>query len=150
MATLTRHVLALDALPDGSVPDVLRLRPSIGSLFVGDAKATESPQNAATFDRLSRYGGHLAIWLQSGRSGVLALAVPDTDAYAWLRTLRNVCQRASLGTWVRGHVDVLETGTAIVWESFSSTSPAFSSESAGRSRGSSRLRRAVGWPEERR
>lgn len=123
IATLTGHVQLVGALPDGSIPDVLRLRTTDGSLFVGDAKATETPGNAATLDRLDRYARALAGWVRGDGSGVLALAVADADAFSWLRVLRDLALRPSGGLRVRGHVDLLEVGTAVVWQSFRNPRP---------------------------
>lgn len=125
IAALTGHVLPLDALPDGSIPDALRLRPTDGSLFVGDAKATETPGNAATLGRLDRYARALARWARARGPGVLALAVTDSDADGWMQALRDLCQPPPRGIQVDGHVDHLETGTAVVWQSYAwtSTSP---------------------------
>lgn len=118
VATLTGHTDLLAALIDGSRPDVLQLRPTDGSLFLGDAKATETPGNAETFARLSRYADFLCVWIGTGSPVVLALIVPDGDAYGWLRILRDLCVRPSGGVRVEGRVDLIEIGTALVWQSF--------------------------------
>lgn len=118
MAVLSGYVHPFDALPDGSRPDVLRLRPHDGSLFVGDAKVTETPGNAETFGRLSRYAGCLAGWVAAGGSGALALLVPAVDANGWLHVLREFARRVSSGAPIPGHVDLIEVGTAVVWQPF--------------------------------
>jgi hypothetical protein len=124
MAILTGHTRALSALPGGSRPDVLRLRLDDYSLFIGDAKATETPGNMDTFARLSRYAAFLAEWVRQGAAGVLALAVSDREAFGWLRVLRDLALAPSGGSSVRGHVDPIEVGTAVVWQSFVSERPA--------------------------
>jgi hypothetical protein len=118
LAVLTGHTAYLTALQNGERPDVLRLRAPDGSLFVGDAKATETPGNAETFSRLERYAHFLAQWIAAGGNGVLALVVDDKDAYGWLAVLRDLSIGPSGGRRVRGHVDLIEVGTAVVWESF--------------------------------
>lgn len=120
MATLTGHLCPLGALFDGSRPDVLQLRPRDGSLFVGDAKATETPGNAETFDRLSHYSDCLSLWLAAGNPGVLALTVRDADAFGWLQVLRELTRYSLRGVLVPvpGQVDHIEIGTAVVWQSF--------------------------------
>lgn len=118
IATLTGHVLPLAALPDGSIPDALRLRPTDGSLFVGEAKATETPGNVETSRRLDHYARHLTGWVAARGSGVLALAVDECEAYDWLRVLRCLCPRAAHATREHARADLLEVGTAIVWQSF--------------------------------
>ena len=122
LASLTGHVQNFHALPGGEVPDVLRLRPTNASLFVGDAKATETPGNNETLGRLDRYARYLGTWVRDGQLGVLALAVSEVDSYAWLRVLRDLSLRPSGGMRLRGRLDLLDTGTAIVWQSFDSPS----------------------------
>jgi len=118
MATLAGYTASFGCLPDGTRPDVLQLHPRGGGVFIGDAKATETPGNVETFDRLERYADFLAGWVASGGNGVLALVVADVDAYGWLSTLRDLCVRPSGGTRVEGRMDRLESGTAVVWQSF--------------------------------
>jgi hypothetical protein len=118
MAELSGHHCQLAALRDGSRPDVLRLRLTDGSLFVGDAKATETPGNTATFVRLDRYAACMTEWLITGCSATLALIVPEVDAFGWLRVLRDLAVRPSGGTRIRGSIGRIECGTMVVWQSF--------------------------------
>jgi len=118
LATLAGHVVEIDALPDGGRPDVLLVRPGDHSVFIGDAKATETPGNAETAQRLVRYTAFLRAYVRAGGSGVVALAVPTQDPYGWLRVLRDVCTRLGDGR-VEGKVDVLAVDCAVVWQRFS-------------------------------
>jgi hypothetical protein len=118
LAILTGHTHGLSTLPDGSRPDVLQLRDIDRSLFVGDAKATETPGNVETFGRLNRYATFIDEWLREGGSAALALIVADRDAFRWLRVLRHLALTPSGGTYVRGHVNFIEVGSAVVWHSF--------------------------------
>lgn len=118
MATLAGYSTTMGGLPDGTRPDVLQLRPDGRGVFVGDAKATETPGNLETFARLDHYAAFLAGWVASGGCGVLALAVPEVDAYGWLSRLRDLCLRASGGLRVEGRVDRLEVHTVVVWHAF--------------------------------
>lgn len=118
MAVLCGYHYSLDALPDGGRPDVLRLRPTDGSLFIGDAKATETPGNVETFHRLSRYADFLAGWVSNEGVGVLALVVADGDAFGWLQVLRKLALLPSGGVSVTGHLDLIETGTVVIWQPF--------------------------------
>jgi hypothetical protein len=117
MASLAGHTEHVSALLDGSRPDVVQLRRADCSLFIGDAKATETPGNTETFERLSRYADFLASWVGAGGSGVLALIVADVDAYGWLRVLRDLCLRPAGGVRVEGRLDLVEIGTAVAWQS---------------------------------
>lgn len=118
MATLARFDLPMTALPDGSIPDVLQLRRSDGGLFIGDAKASETPGNSATFGRLTHYSDFLAGWVGTRHVAVLALIVEAHDAYNWLRVLRDLCIKAADGQRVSGRVDLLDFDTAVVWHYF--------------------------------
>lgn len=119
MAVLSGYTTAIKTLPDGSRPDVLQLRPSSGGLFLGDAKATETPGNTETYDRLSRYAAFLQGWVQAGESGLMALSVAPTDAYGWLRVLRDLCVPLSGRIPVHGQVDHVDNVTTVVWHAFS-------------------------------
>lgn len=121
MATLTRHTCVVDCLLGGERPDVLQLRPADGSLFIGDAKAAETPGNAETYERLCRYSSAMTAWIRSGRSGVLALVVGRQDAYGWLRVLRDLCVAPAGGARVDGHLDPIDLDTVVVWQGFVST-----------------------------
>lgn len=117
MATLAQYAICIDALPDGSRPDVLQVRSRDYSIFVGDAKATETPGNVETALRLARYTNFLARYRSAGGSGVMALAVSPVDRYDWLRVLRDVCRSLADGR-IAGNVDVIDDGCAIVWQAF--------------------------------
>jgi hypothetical protein len=118
MAMLTGHVVEIDALPDGGRPDVLLIRPGDYSVFIGDAKATETPGNTETALRLSRYARFLARYTDAGGSGVVALIVATHDRYGWLRTLRDVCVLINHGRQSCGRVDVLDLDCAVVWQDY--------------------------------
>lgn len=115
MATLAGHVIEIDALPNGGRPDVLLVRPGDCSVFIGDAKATETPGNTETAQRLMRYTAFLRRYVDAGGSGVVALAVPVGDLYGWLRVLRDVCAQHGEGR-VDGRVEVLDVDCAVVWQ----------------------------------
>jgi len=68
IAILEGFTLGLPVLPDGSIPDVLRVDPRRRWLFIGEAKDTESPRSAYTGARLHRY----ATWL-AANGGVFAV-----------------------------------------------------------------------------
>jgi len=118
MATLTGHRYPLTGLADGSRPDVLQLRQGDASLFIGDAKATETPGNSATLTRLMHYGDCLSGWLSTGNPGVFALAVQDAEASGWMGVLHQITQRSRAVSYAYGRIDRIEIGTAVVWQSF--------------------------------
>ena len=118
MATLAGFAVPMTALPDGSIPDVLQLRRADGGLFIGDAKATETPGNSETLERLTRYSDFLTWWVGTRHAAVFALIVEEHDAYGWLRVLRDLCIDAADGQRVRGRVDLLDFDTAVVWHYF--------------------------------
>lgn len=65
-------------LPDGSEPDVLHEGPY---LFVGDAKATESPGTSASRARLARYFSWVAIEASMARAGTLLALCFGTESH---------------------------------------------------------------------
>ncbi len=118
LATLTGFENGPDVLPGGARPDVLLLRARDGVVFIGDAKATETPGNAETYERLGRYANFLTTWVERGLSGILALAVNVADADGWLWVLRDLSLGPSGGRRVPGHVDLIDVETAVIWQSF--------------------------------
>lgn len=78
MAALAGFDIAVAALPDGARPDVLRARASDAAVFIGDAKATETPANTDTRQRLLRYMKFADTYVRAGGTVLFALAVPDS------------------------------------------------------------------------
>ncbi len=83
-------------------PDVARICPINGAVFIGDAKQTEDPDCVATRRRLRWYATALCA-LPGDDQVTVALAVPSGSAVpAWQRTLvlavrgRMVCEPPSL------------------------------------------------------
>src|SRR5438094_7675215 len=57
----------LPSFPDGGSPDVTRVDLARAVLFVGEAKATEPPDDADAVGRLDRYVGWIAAHHDHGR-----------------------------------------------------------------------------------
>src|SRR4051812_19308735 len=72
---------------DGEVPDLVRIHHSVPSVFVGDAKATESPGCEATRRRLTRYFRTARRWNKAGFDVRVALCHPGRDDARWLELL---------------------------------------------------------------
>jgi hypothetical protein len=69
-------------------PDVARICPSTGAMFLGDAKQTEDPGCAATLRRLRWYGIAMASMPRQAYPFTVALAVPAGSCGAgWARAL---------------------------------------------------------------
>ncbi len=86
LATLAGFTTDLQ-LPWRLRPDVARVCAGHRSLFVGDAKATETPGCAATFARSRWYATALQT-IVLVEYALVALAIDDTeDVRAWQRTL---------------------------------------------------------------
>lgn len=117
MATLAGHVTRIDVLPDGGRPDVAMVRPGDRSLFLGDAKATETPGSTGTARRLRHYTAFLGRYVGAGGTGVFALAVPTSERYAWLRLLEDVCAVVQTGP-IDGRLDVIDANCAVAWQVF--------------------------------
>ncbi len=90
--------LPLDCLPDFSRPDVLRLDRRRNTVFVGDAKNTETPGNRATQVRLRSYLTWLVAFLRRGGSGIFALCF-ETEALVsgWIDTVLMLASELSMG-----------------------------------------------------
>jgi hypothetical protein len=98
MAVLAGFDVAVDVLPDGSRPDVLRASTTRRTVvFLGDAKSSETPGNLDTAQRLRRYMLFASAYVTSGGSVVLALAVPDVPGTTgmWRRLLADVTARCA-------------------------------------------------------
>lgn len=68
-------------------PDVHRRRRSDGAWFVGEAKATERPNDPTVVQRLESYRDACT---RSGTTTLFVLSVPLADAVGWGRTLAGV------------------------------------------------------------
>lgn len=83
--------------PDGCRPDVLRLTVDGRCLFIGDAKATETPGNSETLLRLHAYSRWAAGARDGGGAVVVMLCTPTVaSAYGWRQTLREAAQMAGV------------------------------------------------------
>ncbi len=84
----------MDALPDGTAPDVLRWRLSDGLILVGEAKATETAGCAATRGRLR---GYLDWATHPGRDHEALVAVcHDHAGHTWQTLLAGLCLSGGL------------------------------------------------------
>lgn len=77
-------------LPDGLIPDIIRISISQNILFIGDAKNTEKPTNKNTRQRLQRYFNWLASYCDSKKgTGVFALCYGSiSDSLGWESIIR--------------------------------------------------------------
>lgn len=123
MATLAGYTVAVNALPDRSRPDVLRTRPSDRAIFLGDAKATETPGNQETRARLRRYLTFMRSYVAAGGFGVVALIVSGRDAYGWLRLLREFCVHVGSDTSHLTRLDAVDDRTAVAWHPLGGRAP---------------------------
>lgn len=118
LATLGGFEYGPSVLLDGSRPDVLRLRVSDGSLFVGDAKATETAGNSETYERLGRYVEFIATWTQRRCGGIFTLVVDKPDAFGWLRTVRALAQEHHGGPVPQPDLADLDPSTTVIRQEF--------------------------------
>ena len=115
VAVLSGHTEWWPSFPDGLLPDVLRYDPRTDHLFVGDAKATETPGCTATMTRLLAY----ARWVRAhvsrrARSGTLAVAYGKADqTNGWMRLLTEIALELDLTP--SAHAVVLSTGLRLVY-----------------------------------
>ena len=85
LGALTGHVQPIPIpLPDGRRPDVLMADLALFSLFLGDGKASEGPQDVASHARLDGYFTWLVPHIQLGRLATVAICTPTlAAAYGW-------------------------------------------------------------------
>ncbi len=87
-------------LPDGVCPDVLRYGLDGETLFIGDAKDTETPGNRATGSRLLAYVEWIATHVRAGHGpGILAICFGRRlHGDAWMKTIALVAREVRLPT----------------------------------------------------
>lgn len=87
LALLAGFDASVAVLPDGRLPDVIRVSFRPAGLFIGDAKHADSPRSVESYLRLRRYLCWGETFLRrSGRRLVVALATPTHGMPEW-RTL---------------------------------------------------------------
>ncbi len=106
----------LGRLPDGSKPDVLRVRRPQGLLFIGDAKQTETPGTASTRERLLGYLRWASVHVVSGRRACIFSLCVDVQSrpHRWLRLLQGLGEAAGLPTGSTG-IQVFCHDLVVVW-----------------------------------
>lgn len=70
---------SLEILPDGTRPDVLRFNVATNGVFLGDAKATESPNCVATRLRYQHYVDWLAASRAAMSSSICGICFGECD-----------------------------------------------------------------------
>ena len=84
LALLAGFEARVAVLPDGRVPDVVRVAFRPPGLFIGDAKHADSPNSVESYLRLRRYLCWGETFLRRpGRTLVVAIATPDVAAREW-------------------------------------------------------------------
>jgi hypothetical protein len=85
------------ALADGRRPDVLRYSTFRRLVFFGEAKAMESLNNNACFERLTSYLQWIKAAAYEPAGGVIAICTPSlSSARRWATTLELVCKEVQL------------------------------------------------------
>jgi hypothetical protein len=96
-----------------TLPDVVRVDHETRRLFIGDGKATETPQCSETQRRLRRYAAAAMPWARAGYA--VRLAVCHTPGPGtWRRQLETLASRAGAHVLAGGETS-LDEGTAVSW-----------------------------------
>ena len=121
-AVLAGHLTPGRLAPD-EYPDVVRLDLHRCSLFVGDAKATETPGCAATRARVHGYLRAIRAWTRDGFTARVALCHGRPDqAGGWTELLQHAARCAAIDVTHTG-CDDLEPGTVVTWVDIGPTRP---------------------------
>lgn len=116
LADLIGATTDLRRLPDGSVPDVVRLAFDSGLLFVGEAKDTEYPGASEVRARLARYLMWATAHAQMGHVSVLAICCRRAESSRWSAALAWLVGDSGCGRyreWVRPMGDTTALVTAV-------------------------------------
>jgi len=115
LATLSGYSRDLGGcFPDGSRPDVIRIDPLCGSVFVGDAKDTESPGCSASYSRLATYLRWLLRLKRGLKHSMLAICANTSARSGWETTLYRLAHENGLAHFsVR--VAELDDFTVVTW-----------------------------------
>jgi hypothetical protein len=101
---------------DGVSPDVARYRASPSSLFVGDAKATETSGCIATSERLGNYARAAMTWWRHGTSLLFIVAHDDQQASrGWVELLVRTTGDRRLPPPSRSGTTLLDEGFALAY-----------------------------------
>lgn len=101
--------------PDGRRPDVLRLDSPSNALFVGDAKASESPDCCATATRLLDYFVRSKPFVAGGRTLMFAICCRrGAHSEEWRQLLVTLCLEVGLAPTHSGH-DRLDEEVNLAW-----------------------------------
>lgn len=85
------HLSLATSLPDGCRPDVLRLAIETSTLFVGEAKHSESPGSLATQARFLTYTKWVAAFRRTSGSAIVCLCTgSDYSPLHWARMARDL------------------------------------------------------------
>lgn len=118
LAALMGFAVQAGPLADGTRPDVCRFDPTTNGVFIGEAKATESPRSAATRNRFINYLKRLAASRASICWSVCAVCFRNQhDIPEWDRFLRLTLKQAALSARpIR--FERLDTRFGLVWATF--------------------------------
>ena len=112
LATLAGFLTEVPGLPDGRTPDVVRMCTRRRGLFLGEAKASESPGDQAVLARLARY---VAWWQGAGRRGpaLLVVCCGRPEGGRWASALTALAAEA--GNPARANTEPLGEDDALAW-----------------------------------
>lgn len=117
LALLTSHSVALPPAATGGLrPDVLRTDAAQRTVFLGEAKYSETPGTTETGVRLQRYFEWLVEWLgRTGGTATVAVCHSEAqDSLPWVRRLELLTREVGIDArWFQ--VTRIGGGTSLVW-----------------------------------
>lgn len=110
--------------PHNLRPDIIRAAANQRLLFLGDAKATEDPNDRAALGRFYKYFQWLAHWLSPGPRLALCMlcAATRSDAHRWLAALTPIAADAGLKVASSG-TTTFDAGFATAWITIETPAP---------------------------
>ena len=96
-----------------TLQDIMRVDHGTRRLFIGDGKASETPQRFETLCRLRRYAAAAMPWARAGYAVRLAVCHAPGPG-AWCRQLETIATRAGAHV-LAGGVASLDEGSEVSW-----------------------------------
>lgn len=101
-------------LPDGTIPDVLRIDSSCGSIFLGEAKDSETPGISSTKQRLLNYLSWFRLLTNERKGSLFVICVGNNgSSMAWRSTLAGLALSSGIMNSITS-IDLIDNENCLV------------------------------------